>query len=174
MCVHDFLPRALLNLFQIHKESPSGYFTVWGYIAFFPDRSLLRSTLGWSTGLESGCSPCLFCKRKLDSSFGILNVHKNSKGTWWLICSTGQSWHKNCTLVQQDCTQSPWQKSHCMRLTTMWQQPPAEDFYDLILGTVSLFSFINSTIKSNFFKGKKINCKRMHSPSSDWRTEINI
>lgn len=41
----------------------------------------------------------------------------------------------------------------------MWQQPPAEDFYDLILGTVSLFSFINSTIKSNFSKEKKLTAK---------------
>lgn len=64
--------------FQIHQKIPSGYFTVWGYTISFPDRSLLHSMLRLSTGLESGCSPCLFCKCTWDSSFGILNVHKSS------------------------------------------------------------------------------------------------
>lgn len=129
--------------FQIHKESPSGYVTVWGYTASFPDRSLLYIMLGLSTGLESGFSPCFFCKCMWDSSFGILNVHENSKGAWWLICTTGQGWHENFSWVQQDCNQSPWQKSHRIRLTIMQLGPPAAVLYDSLLGKAFYFHFLN-------------------------------
>lgn len=122
--------------FRIHKGSPLGYFTVWVYTAFFPDRSLLHIMLGLSIGLVSGFSPCFFCKCMWDASFGILNVQESSKGTWWLICTTGQGCHKNCSWVQQNCNQSPWQKSHYMRLTIMGPWPPAAIFYDSVLHKV--------------------------------------
>lgn len=145
--------------FWIRKESPSGYFTVWGYTASFPDRSLLHIMLGLSTGLVSGFSPCFFCKCMWDSSFGILNVRESSKGTWWLTCTTGPGWHKNCSWVQQDGNPSPWQKSHCIRLTIMWPRLPAAVFYDSVLGKVFVFLFLNLVIKINFFKRKSLTAK---------------
>lgn len=143
--------------FWIHKKSPSGYFTVWRHTASFPDRSLLHIMLGLSTGLVSGFSPCFFCKCIWDSSFGILNVYKSSKGTWWLICTTGQDCHKNYSWVQQECNQSPWPKSHCMGLTIMWLRPPTAIFKGSELGKVLLlllFSLLNFVIKRDFLKGQ--------------------
>lgn len=89
--------------FQIHKESLSGYFTVWVYTASFPWQVIIEYRKVWVQGWWVAL-PCFFCKCMRGSSFGILNVHESSKGTWWLICTIGQSWHKNCSWVQQDCT----------------------------------------------------------------------
>lgn len=143
--------------FWIHKKKSLWIFTVWRHTVSFPDKSLLYIMLGLSTGLVSGFSPCFFCKCIWDSSFGILNVSKSSKGTWRLICTTGQGCHKNYSWDQQDCNQNPWPKSHCVGLTIMWLWPPAAIFYGSELGKVLsslLFSLLNLVIKRDFSKGK--------------------
>lgn len=67
--VTSFLPEGLLYLFRIHKESPPGYFTVWQYTAYFPDRSLLHIMLGTSSWHVSRCSTCL-CLSALSVNIG--------------------------------------------------------------------------------------------------------
>lgn len=79
--VTSFLPEGLLYLFRIHKESPPGYFTVWWYAAYFPDRSLLQilrasSTCHMRHSLRLSITSI---SRNQGFCLGIVRIFKNSE-----------------------------------------------------------------------------------------------